>query len=104
VQQKKKKEKDQREWTNEEEKTYLESRLSEYQDMRPGHERRGWLSREVALYFARFPTSAVTEREKIDHPDWTIVEKKQYQERVSNSRLNKNKSTHIWPAESQDLV
>jgi hypothetical protein len=85
--------KDQREWTTPEQKAHLVSKKGEYSKARDEKNLPAWLSVELQTYFDLFPTEPVTVKENMKNPGWTMEEKKLFEEKVSNSKLNRIRNT-----------
>jgi hypothetical protein len=103
----KKKSKDEREWTTPTQKAYLVSKQSEYYSARETKTVAWWLSVELRNYFEKFPTEPVTPMEMLRYPDWSIAEKRKFEETVSDLKNNINFEQRlpfvVW-AESKDVV
>jgi hypothetical protein len=82
------KKKDDREWTTDNEKTYLESKQAEFRAAKVHNGLPAWYFTELKKYFLLFPTKGVTKRELMDHPKWTLDHKKASEVIVSDSRLS----------------
>jgi hypothetical protein len=79
-----KKDGDQREWTTQEQKTYLQSMQPEYTTAIQTKTHRSWFVILLANYFERFPTQEVTEKETLlKGKDWGHRDKRKSEERVS---------------------
>jgi len=85
------KDKDDREWTTPEEKTYLQSKQAEYSMARDKKVLKAWFTVELKVYFDKFPTQPVTEYEKLNKgSNWSFKDKRAMEDAVSDWRLDGN--------------
>ena len=84
------KEKDAQEWTTTAQKAYLLARQVDYCVARDTKSLGKWFCIELQKYFHLFPTEAITVEESLGHPEWSLEDKRLFEEKVSGSRLNGN--------------
>lgn len=92
---------DSREWTTPDQKIHLQSRHGEYVIARDNSRLKTWFCTELRTYFDLFPTEPVTVIEGMLNPDWTIGDKRLFEEMVSDSRLNGSMNAYRWRTNSE---
>jgi hypothetical protein len=98
------KKKDGREWTTPEEKLYLLSRKEEYCLLRRNNQttQTEWITDEYGRFFSKFPTKPLTTEDQTKFT--TIEDKKKFEKRVSNSRLDEVIKTDLWMLTEGQIV
>jgi hypothetical protein len=80
----KKKEKDEREWTTPEQKTFLSSEQATYALQRGKGTVKAFFNRIMPAFFEEFPTQPITLAERLKHgPDWSMGDKTRQEQEVS---------------------
>jgi hypothetical protein len=82
--------KDQREWTTPEQKAHLLFKQVEYSIARDTKSLSRWFSVKLERYFDLFPTQPVGLKETLQHPEWSLDDKRKFEEKVSGLKINRD--------------